>query len=98
MCPTHVGAPQARNTTRGGCAGEGSSGYSLGRETGKEASETVVWCFVGLREWAAGVSEGVVSRPPQGTAKQVGSGFVVSSEEQPAGLRQAGWHRVKNVY
>lgn len=78
---------------------EGAQVIALAAKPGrKRASGAVVWCFVGLREWAAGVSEGVMSRPPQGTAKQVGSGYVVSSEEeQPAGLRQ-GWHRVKNVY
>lgn len=63
MCPTHVGAPQARNTTRGGCADGGSSAYSLGLGTGEEASGAVVWCFGVLHE-RAGVSEGVVSRPP----------------------------------
>lgn len=96
MCPTHVGAPQARNTTREGCADGGSSGYSVDLGTGQEASGRWSGVFCGLREWA-GVSEGEVSRSPQGTAKQVGSGIVVSSEEEQASWAEAGW-AVKNVY
>lgn len=77
---------------------EGAQDIALAAKPGRKRAGRWSGVSVGLREWAAGVSEGVVSRPPQGTAKQVGSGYVVSSEEeQPAGLRQ-GWHRVKNVY
>lgn len=95
MYPTHVGAPQARNTRRGGCADSRSSECSLGRETGEEAKQKNAAMFGLCSRGGRYLEMRDVPRSPQETAEQVvGSGRVVSSEEERASWRaQAGSER-----